>query len=372
MTEREFIFSNERKYLLIRHLSFWIAFSVACFFTGAYPNRPKDLLNFEFYIVSLIWVACFLPVSILLTYFFLQFVLPVLSKKGNFFKILLAMAIAFLFNIIVSCLLSKIALMWYYQSNKDDILHNSLQLAYLHSIIFTVLLTCSITVVIVIKKWHLQVSENTQLYRQKIYNELNVLKAQVYPAFLFNSLTILRRQLDRSSTDSAILLLNLSDILSYILYDSGDERVLMKKEIITLKNFIELVNHERKNPIVLESNISEECYDRYIPPLVLFSLLEAVLSVIKDQTEEENYIHISMSEKNWLIEFTVSCIYEKSRIYEKFTGKEIKQIQDRLKIFPMTDHKLIIFKNETSIDFSIWIEPTATFNFSNNELYLQN
>ena len=370
MTEKQFIFSDERKYLLIRHLSFWIAFSIACFVTGAYPYRPKDLLTAEFYQISLIWVACFLPVSILFTYLFLQLALPIVSKKRNLFKILLAAFIASLINIIVSSLLNRMAISLYYGTADKDILKESLQLAYFHSIVFTVLLTFLITAVIVIKNWYLQVNENTKLYKQKIYTELNVLKSQVYPAFLFNSLRILRNQLDRSSTEAAKLLLNLSDILSYILYDSARERVLLKKEIINIRNYIEVIKHSRINDIITEVDISENS-SKYIPPLILFSLLETVLSEINSQTREEPRIRIFIYEKNHFIEFTMSCDYKGSFINESFPEKVINKIRKSIKSFPLSDQKLTIIKNERTIKFSMLVDISDTFNFSKNEQYFQ-
>jgi len=371
VNSKQFIFSSERKYILARHISFWIAFSIVCFITGAYPYRPKELLSSEFYIVSLTWVVCFLPVSILCTYLFLHFVLPVFSKKRNYFKILFVIFIGLVFNILISCLLNRISISWNSEDNKADILER-LQLTYFHSIVFTILLTSLISAVIVIKNWYNQVTENTKLYKQKIYNELSVLKSKIYPTFLFNSLTTLYNQLDRSSSEAAKLLLNLSDILSYILYDSGNELVLLKNEIKIIKNFIEVAKYDRINEIIATENISKHSYDKYIPPLILFSLLEIVLSETNKYTGAEPCIHISISEKNYTIEFIVSCRFKESHIPDQYQEKEIKEIQNRLKIFPMLNQKLTIVKNESSISFSVQIETTDTFNLPNNEQELKN
>ena len=369
VTEKQFIFSNERKYRLIRHLSFWIAFSIVCFVTGSYPYRPEDLLTSQFYIISLIWVACFLPVSVLFSYLFLKFVLPIVSKKRNFFKIFLAICIASLINITISCLLNRMAISRYDATADKEILKENLQLTYYHSIVFTFLLASLITIITVIKNWYLQIAENTKLYKQKIYTELNVLKSQVYPAFLFNSLTILRNQLDRSTAEAAKLLLSLSDILSYILYDSGRERVLLKKEIVNIKNYIEVIKHSGVSDITTEEYVSFS--DKYIPPLILFSLLETVLSEINTQTSRSPRIHISICEKNNFIEFKISCEFEGSLINESFPEKTINKIRKSIKKFPLSDQKLIIIKNERNIEFSILIEIMDSVNFSKNELYFQ-
>jgi len=257
-----------------------------------------------------------------------------------------------------------------YDATADkEILKENLQLTYYHSIVFTFLLASLITIITVIKNWYLQIAENTKLYKQKIYTELNVLKSQVYPAFLFNSLTILRNQLDRSTAEAAKLLLSLSDILSYILYDSGRERVLLKKEIVNIKNYIEVIKHSGVSDITTEEYVSFS--DKYIPPLILFSLLETVLSEINTQTSRSPRIHISICEKNNFIEFKISCEFEGSLINESFPEKTINKIRKSIKKFPLSDQKLIIIKNERNIEFSILIEIMDSVNFSKNELYFQ-
>jgi len=366
VTSQQFIFSSERKFIWARHLSFWIAFSIACFITGSYPYRPKDLLSSGFYLVSLEWVVCFLPVSVLLTYLFLNLILPVFSKKRNYLKIFFLIFFAVVFNIIVTCLLNKVSISWSSINNKEEILEN-LQLSYFHSIVFTILLACLITAVIVIKRWYVQMKENTKLYKQKIYNELSLFKSQIYPTFLFNSLTTLYNQIGYSSNEAAKYLLILSDILSYILYDSGDELVLLNKEIIIIKNYIEVVKNDGiNNNIIITENISS--YNKYISPLILFSLLESVISETYKYPGEEPCINISISdsERNNSIEFIVLCYLKDLHIADQYQENKIKEIQNRLKILPMINQELNVVKNESSFSFSVQIKTSDTINAHNN------
>lgn len=373
MTGKQFIFSDERKYLLTRHFSFWLAFSIVCFVTGAYPYRPKDLLSTHFYTISLIWVACFLPASIVCTYLFLQFIWPLLSKKKNFFKTFFAVCTASLFLIIVSCLLNRMALFAYNGLVEKDNFRESLQLTYYHSIVFTVLLASLITGVMVIKSWYRQVEENTDLYQQKVYNELNLLKSNIYPAFLFNSLSSLRDQLDVSSTKAAKLLLNLSDILSYLLYDSQNEQVPLKKEIMIIKKFIEALKPEWGNSIEFADHISEEADNKFIPPLILFSLLQTVLPETNKPENQNPFVQIAVSpDKNDFIQLMICCRFNESPVTDRFREKEIKKIEERLAVFSMADKRLTILNNESDTRFSILVKTTGSFNFSNNGTELKN
>ncbi len=360
MTSQQFIFSNERKYILARHLSFWISFSVVCFITGSYPYKPRDLLSSGFYIVSLEWVICFIPISIIFTYLFLHFVLPAFITKRNFRKILLPILAGILFNILIACLLNRTLLSSNGGGNKQEDSDN-LQLTYFHSIVFTILLASVVTAVLVIKGWYKQTTENTNLYKQKIHNERNILKSKVYPTFLFNSLNTLYKQIDLSCDNAARLLLNLSDILSYILYDSGNELVLLNKELTNIRNYVEIVKEERGNIIVLNEDIPDQLLNKFIPPLLMFSILESVLSETNyDETEK---IAVSITEKNMNVEFTIIYDFNKSGIIYQDPGNIMKAIETRLQAFTKVTKELNVTRNEDRFKFSTKIELTDFFNF---------
>jgi LytS/YehU family sensor histidine kinase len=348
LSSQQFIFSNEKKYILARHISFWISFAIVCFITGIFPYKPKDLLNSGVYIISLEWVICFIPVSILFTYLFLHLVLPFFNKKRINVTLSLAIGAASLMNILIACLLTKVFLPNYTPGNNQQ-MSGDLQLTYFHSIVFTMLLTGVIMAVIVIKNWYNQVNENTDLFRHKIYNERNILKSQVYPTFLFSSLTTLYKQIDKSCNEAAALLLRLSDILSYILYDSGEELVLLSKELINIGNYIEIVKKEKGDTVVLKDHVPEYLREKYVPPLLMFSMLESIVSEMNDYSAEG--IEISISVKDNFLEFIVICQYESAVIPRLQSDKIIKAIEARLKAFKIITDGLVIVKNEDSFIF---------------------
>lgn len=328
MNSQQFIFSNDRKFILARHLSFWIFFSIVCFITGAYPYKPKDLLSPELYIVSLKWVICFVPISFLSTYLFLHF-LPAFNTKKNLITASLAILAGIILNILIVSLLNTILLSP--GGGSTQAVSENLQLAYFHSLVFTILLASVITAIIVIKDWYLQITENTNLYRQKIQNERNILKSQVYPTFLFNSLNTLYQQIDLSRENAARLLLNLSDILSYILYDTGDDLALLNKELVTVRNYIEIVNQQRGNSIVLKETIPEELRRKFIPPLMIFGILENLLSEAYQYAAKE--VYISFTEKNSRLEFAMLYDFKNSAMSNQYLENIMESIENMLKPF---------------------------------------
>ncbi len=356
MNSQQFIFSNDRKFILARHLSFWIFFSVVCFITGAYPYKPKDLLTPELYLVSLKWVVCFIPISVLSTYLLLHF-LPVLYTKKDFIIAPLAILAGIILNILIVALCNTLLLSPGGGSTQE--VSENLQLAYFHSLVFTILLASVITAILVIKGWYLQITENTNLYKQKIQNERNILKSQVYPTFLFNSLNTLYQQIGLSQENAARLLLNLSDILSYILYDAGDELVQLNKELVTIRNYIEIVKKERGNTIVLKENITEELRLKFIPPLMIFGILENVLSEAYQYATEE--VYISVTEKNSHLEFALLYDFKNSVMSKQHLANIMKAIENRLKPFKKATEELNMSGSNGRFTFFTKIELSDSF-----------
>src|SRR6185436_19079393 len=72
------------------------------------------------------------------------------------------------------------------------------------------------------KKWYLQQRENERLAKQKLATELQLLKTSIHPRFLLHSLNTVQRHIDNSSAQSPVLILQLSDLLSYLLYEKDE------------------------------------------------------------------------------------------------------------------------------------------------------
>ncbi|WP_158550100.1 sensor histidine kinase [Runella aurantiaca] len=81
---------------------------------------------------------------------------------------------------------------------------------------------------------------NRLIELEKTATELNMLKLQISPHFLFNTLNNIRWLVRKKSEQSEESILKLSEILRYIIYEVGDTKVALSKEIEHLKNYIEL------------------------------------------------------------------------------------------------------------------------------------
>jgi sensor histidine kinase YesM len=121
--------------------------------------------------------------------------------------------------------------------------------------------------------------------KEKLDSELRSLKAQINPHFLFNSLNVVYSLALKNDETTAEVILKLSDILRYVIYDSARDQVSISSEVLLLNKYIELQKYrvEDSTPITFTSEIEK---DVMIAPLILLTLIEnSFKHGIKSDTE---------------------------------------------------------------------------------------
>jgi LytS/YehU family sensor histidine kinase len=111
--------------------------------------------------------------------------------------------------------------------------------------------------------------------REKALNELSALKAQINPHFLFNNLNTIYALAEKGDQRTKDVILQLSDFLRYVLYDTSSEKIGLEKEIEIIKTYIGL-QKERINPDTTEVilNVEGDFPGSQIAPLLLLPLAE--------------------------------------------------------------------------------------------------
>ncbi|HET6227483.1 MAG TPA: histidine kinase, partial [Bacteroidia bacterium] len=148
----------------------------------------------------------------------------------------------------------------------------------------------NVTFLKLFKYWFKKQQEWMQAEKEKVTVELQLLKAQVHPHFLFNTLNNIYSFSLENSPKTPGLILKLSSLLSYMLYDCRAEEVLLEKEIQIMKNYIDLEKERYGNKIEISWDIEGDIKDKFIAPLLMFPFLE---NAFKHGTSEQ-------LEKPWL------------------------------------------------------------------------
>ena len=110
--------------------------------------------------------------------------------------------------------------------------------------------------------------------REKINTELQLLKAQIRPGFLFNALNNIYAYSLAGSPRAPEMLLKLSDLLSYMLYECDKPLVPLEKEIEMMKEYIELEKIRRADSLEMEVTVKGELTGKAIAPFLLLPFIE--------------------------------------------------------------------------------------------------
>ena len=217
----------------------------------------------------------FLPIYVLSTYLFIEIILPKYlyprSWAGFIISFLLLFAASF---ILIYC--SGI----FYLHNTFKIPYSQVNFAAnkYHAIadgLFVSFMLLGIAAGIKFSKnWWQQQRQNEKLAKQKLATELQLLKTSIHPRFLLHSLQTVQRHINNSSEHSPALILELSDLLSYLLYEKDEDWVPLQKELEIICYYIHLEEKgfEGKGEFITE--IPENTDGKFIVPFLLLSMVE--------------------------------------------------------------------------------------------------
>ncbi len=241
----------------VRHLGFWVSsfYAIGTFFSIS--NTPKfiDFYYALFFHVPLV-VLVYLNLRLLVPYF--------LKKKKYLYYTFLAFAniglVYLIHELVFEIILPILPTEYYMVSFTDLSVLISIFLIYTG---LTSLLTLS-------KSWY----QLQQLEKEKLETELNSLKAQINPHFLFNSLNSIYSLALSKDERTPKLVLELSSIMKYMLYEVSEDLTPLQKEVEMLKDYIHLQKIRSDDSAQIQFEITGELTDKLIPPLLLFPLVE--------------------------------------------------------------------------------------------------
>lgn len=137
-----------------------------------------------------------------------------------------------------------------------------------------------------------------ELQKRHAEAELNLLKAQVQPHFLFNTLNNIYFVAQRESPATALLLERLSLIMRYFVDEAPKERIGLSIELDFIKSYLELEKMRMRYPLLVtiqETGITELVY---VPPMLLVPLVENVFKHGIDKRRNDNFIFLSVTVEN--------------------------------------------------------------------------
>ncbi len=185
-----------------------------------------------------------------------------------------------------------------------------------------------------------------EIEKEKIQGELNGLMTQINPHFLFNCLNnIYSLSLDKSEKTPGIVL-KLSEILSYMLYECKTERVPLEREINTIKNYIDLQRIRLPNPHIIQLSINGECSNQLIAPLLLLPIVENCFKHGNLSHGENGYVKIDLEVNKNTLKAGFENIKRSDYQNNKPGGIGLENVQRRLQLLYPDQHQLVISQNQ--------------------------
>ncbi|HEY8972384.1 MAG TPA: histidine kinase [Puia sp.] len=210
------------------------------------------------------------------------------------------------------------------------------------------------------KNWLQTQRRQQQLEKEKLETELNFLKYQFNPHFLFNTINSIFFLIHKNPDMASASLAKFSELLRYQLYECNDKQILLSREIAYLENSIELERLRQNDNVEVSCQIDAlPSEDLGIAPFILMTFVENAFKHISKDTDSPNWIRIRLQWQGSQMDFTVSNSISRDHRSTKFTdvvqygGIGLKNVQRRLDLIYPGQYDLDISQEETRFDIRL-------------------
>jgi two-component system, LytTR family, sensor kinase len=192
-----------------------------------------------------------------------------------------------------------------------------------------------------------------EVAKEKAETELNFLKSQINPHFLFNSLNSVYFLIKKDNTEARDALHKFSEMLRYQLYEMDGDKIPIEKEIHYLKDYMDLQQLRKDEKYSVEFNCSADVRGFSIEPLLLIPFVENAFKHISHHNDKTNFVKVDMSRANGMFTFQVENSKEDQRGEPKETqgGIGLPNVKRRLELLYPGKHELRV--GETAKTFAI-------------------
>jgi sensor histidine kinase YesM len=183
--------------------------------------------------------------------------------------------------------------------------------------------------------------QTEEIMVQKSQAELNLLKSQVQPHFLFNTLNNIYYEAYREAPRTAALIERLSDIMRYFVDESPKDDVTIGTEVQFIENYIALEKIRIRHEVVVffEKNFNS---DLRVPPMLLMTFVENIFKHGIDKSSEQNLIGISLIQQDDYLFFKTNNTIHVQAAGKRAAGFGIANLTKRLTMLYGTDFDLKI------------------------------
>lgn len=332
-------FLVEDRYRVLRHVVFLIFFFVMLFFTNFW-NWYEG--SYKYFILAFVYVSLIIMVYIntyvLVPLYFFK------TRYTTYFILLVLMGVVGL-NVIGYCFNH------YFSEHKIESMRNLDRRGGLYEgIMMCIPIILISTTVKLLQKWTRDNKKIVELSNLTLNMELNELRNQINPHFLFNMLNNVKALIRTDPEKASAVIIKLSEFLRYQLYENGEEKTLLSSEIDFLSNFLNLEKIRRENfSFEIESKTDKRILNStFIPPNLFTTFVENAVKHSVDMSNKESSVNIHIEIQNQKLYFV--CRNSRDPDYpasdEYYSGLGLANIKRRLELLYDNTHNLEITSTE--------------------------
>ncbi len=248
--------------------------------------------------------------------------------------------------------------MLHYSSNADMRLY--IQNHQYTDYLFSFIIAGFSTIFYIMREWARQLQEKQELDTRNIQTELNFLKSQINPHFLFNTLNSLYALTLKKSDDAPEIVIKLSEMMRYMLYECNEKKVALRKELDYVRNYLDLeALRHKKTDIRLE--VEGETGDLMIAPLIFIAFIENCFKHGISQHLSQSYVSIHImieqAEVNFFVENSKAEKLPLREAARKSGGIGIANVKRRLELmYPAGNYSLEVHDKSNTYSVNLWIK----------------
>lgn len=319
------------------HALFWVSYASAYIFIyGSFSDTY--LLEFQ-------WMITSLPMKMTFVYFTLYFIIPRFFLEK---KYVAATLISILSLFIVSIVQRGVDFHVYYPLFNPRGLEDAF---FYMPKIFKIMLGIYPVVALasfikITKHFYNEESKSREYQQQKLEAELNFLKGQVHPHFLFNTLNNLYALTLKKSDSSPEVVLKLSELLSFMLYETNSPTVPLSKELSLIENYISLEKIRYDDRLTTTYETSGEVETGQIPPMLLLPFVENAFKHGTSDSLDKVWVEIKIAVRNNQLHLSVmnnnGVENSDNHEFEYQQGIGLKNVKRRLELLYGEHYELTI------------------------------
>jgi len=211
-----------------------------------------------------------------------------------------------------------------------------------------------------LKRWYSKQQETQIIIREKINAELQLLKSQVHPHFLFNTLNNIYSFILNGSDKAPGMIKKPSSLLNYILHDCNQQLVSLEKELSMIQDYIALEQVRYGERLNLSMHIQGSPKDKMISPLLLIPFVENSFKHGTSRMLIHPWVKLDIYVERDFLEFKISN--NKPEQQSNGLGKKgigLNNVKKRLDLLYPATHTLNIVENEMSFDVFLRVKLNA-------------